>query len=56
MSARERWVIASSNAGKLAELRALLAHEGLSDVELATQAALGIEGADETVFKNTARP
>lgn len=48
MSARERWVIASSNAGKVAELRALLTREGLSDLELATQAELAIEAADET--------
>ncbi|MDQ3056169.1 MAG: non-canonical purine NTP pyrophosphatase, partial [Pseudomonadota bacterium] len=38
-------VIASSNAGKLVELRALLDASG---IELVTQSALGIEDAEET--------
>jgi XTP/dITP diphosphohydrolase len=41
----KRIVLASSNAGKLAEMRAILA--GL-DIELVAQTDLGIEDADET--------
>ena len=48
MSAPERWVIASSNAGKLAELKALLESEGLGDVLLIAQTQLGIEAPPET--------
>ena len=48
MSAPERWVIASSNAGKLAELKALLESEGLGDVLLIVQTQLGIEAPPET--------
>ncbi len=40
-----KMVLASSNAGKLAELRALL---GGSGIELLTQGALGIDDAEET--------
>ena len=43
MSTNRRVVLASDNAGKLRELRALLA-----DVELIPQGELGIEGAEET--------
>jgi XTP/dITP diphosphohydrolase len=43
-----RWVIASSNAGKVAELEALLACEGFAAIELCTQTELGIAGAPET--------
>ena len=43
MSARERWVIASSNAHKVAELKTLLEQEGLGDLELTTQSELGIQ-------------
>lgn len=48
MSSRERWVIASSNTGKVAELQALLAREGFGTIELLTQTALGIAPAPET--------
>ena len=44
MSTRERWVIASSNRGKLAEIRELL---GDSGIELVTQGELGVADADE---------
>jgi XTP/dITP diphosphohydrolase len=39
-----RWVVATGNAGKLAEIRALLAGTGL---ELVAQGELGIEAAEE---------
>jgi len=45
MSARERWVIASSNQGKLREIRELLGDTG---IEIVTQGALGVADADET--------
>ena len=45
MSARERWVIASSNQGKLREIRELLGDTG---IEIVTQGELGVSDADET--------
>ncbi|HEY0502595.1 MAG TPA: RdgB/HAM1 family non-canonical purine NTP pyrophosphatase [Lysobacter sp.] len=45
MNVRERWVIASSNRGKLAEIGELL---GDSGIELVTQGELGVADADET--------
>ena len=45
MSARERWVIASSNQGKLREIRELLGDTG---IEIVTQGELGVADADET--------
>lgn len=45
MSARERWVIASSNQGKLREIRELLDDTG---IEIVTQGELGVADADET--------
>lgn len=45
MTVANRWVIASSNPGKLREFRALLADFG---VDLVTQGELGIEDAEET--------
>ncbi|HEX5420725.1 MAG TPA: RdgB/HAM1 family non-canonical purine NTP pyrophosphatase [Gammaproteobacteria bacterium] len=44
MSFPRRWVVATGNAGKLAEIRALLAGTGL---ELVAQGELGIEAAEE---------
>ncbi len=41
----QRWVIASSNAGKLREFRELL---GDSGIEFVTQGELGVDDADET--------
>lgn len=41
----KRWVLASGNAGKLAEMRALLAH---LDIELISQRAFDVPDADET--------
>jgi XTP/dITP diphosphohydrolase len=46
VSARQRWVLASGNAGKLAELRALLAEAEL-DLEVIAQSELGVSAADE---------
>jgi XTP/dITP diphosphohydrolase len=46
VSAAQRWVLASGNTGKLAELRALFAHAGL-DFELIAQSELGVSAADE---------
>jgi len=43
--ARERWVIASSNQGKLRELRELLDDTG---IDIVTQGELGVGDADET--------
>ncbi|MFL2546499.1 MAG: RdgB/HAM1 family non-canonical purine NTP pyrophosphatase [Candidatus Rariloculaceae bacterium] len=40
-----RWVLASGNRGKVAEIQALL---GDSDIEIVPQAELGIVGAEET--------
>jgi XTP/dITP diphosphohydrolase len=40
-----KWVLASSNAGKLEEIRAILADAG---IELVAQSALGIDDAEET--------
>ena len=45
MSANERWVIASSNQGKLREIRELLGDTG---IEIVTQGELGVADADET--------
>jgi len=45
MSGNERWVIASSNQGKLREIRELLRDTG---VEIVTQGELGVADADET--------
>jgi XTP/dITP diphosphohydrolase len=42
-----RWVLASSNRGKAAELTALLADAGLGAVELVTQGTLGIASPPE---------
>jgi len=42
-----RWVVATANPGKLAEIRALLA--GLP-IELVTQAELGVDAADESAI------
>ncbi|MBU8976852.1 RdgB/HAM1 family non-canonical purine NTP pyrophosphatase [Lysobacter sp. FW306-1B-D06B] len=44
-AASERWVIASSNRGKLAEIRELLDDSG---IEIVTQGELGVSDADET--------
>jgi XTP/dITP diphosphohydrolase len=46
VSTAARWVLASGNAGKLAELRALL-HEADLDVTLIAQSDLGIVGPPE---------
>jgi XTP/dITP diphosphohydrolase len=46
----ERWVIATGNRGKLAELRALLAAADLGALELVAQTDLGIPAADETAL------
>jgi XTP/dITP diphosphohydrolase len=43
--ARERWVIASSNQGKLREIRELLDDTG---IDIVTQGELGVGDADET--------
>src|SRR5690606_5570683 len=43
---KRRWVLASSNRGKAAELAALLAQAGVA-IELVTQAELGIASAPE---------
>ncbi len=45
MSTGERWVIASSNRGKLVEIRELL---GDSGIDIVTQGELGVGDADET--------
>ena len=45
MNARQRWVIASSNEGKLREIRELLGDTG---IEIVTQGELGVADADET--------
>ena len=45
MSANERWVVASSNQGKLREIRELLGGTG---IEIVTQGELGVADADET--------
>lgn len=45
MTAAERWVVATGNAGKLAEIQALLKFEG---IELVAQSELGIEPPEET--------
>jgi XTP/dITP diphosphohydrolase len=42
-----QWVLATSNAGKVAELSALLAEAGL-DLRLTAQSALGVDAAAET--------
>lgn len=44
--AKQRWVIASSNAGKLREFRALLG--GDDGIEFVTQGELGVGDAEET--------
>jgi XTP/dITP diphosphohydrolase len=44
----ERWVIATGNRGKLAELRALLAAANLGPLELVAQTDLGVPAAQET--------
>jgi XTP/dITP diphosphohydrolase len=46
VSAPQRWVLASANAGKLAELRALF-HEADLDIELIAQSELGLSSAPE---------
>ena len=46
MSAGRRWVLATGNRGKLAELRSLLRDAGL-DLELVPQTDLGIDSAPE---------
>lgn len=46
MSRKRRWVLASSNRGKAAEIAALLAQAGL-EIELVTQAELGIASPPE---------
>jgi XTP/dITP diphosphohydrolase len=43
----ERWVIATGNSGKLAELRALLAEAGLGSFDLVAQTELGVPPVDE---------
>jgi XTP/dITP diphosphohydrolase len=45
MNAPPRWVIASSNRGKLAEIRELLADSG---IDIVTQGEMGVTDADET--------
>jgi len=45
-----RWVIASGNRGKLAELTALLAAADLGPLELVAQTDLGVPPADETAI------
>jgi XTP/dITP diphosphohydrolase len=45
MNAPRRWVIASSNRGKLAEIRELLADSG---IDIVTQGEMGVTDADET--------
>jgi XTP/dITP diphosphohydrolase len=45
---RGRWVLASSNPGKLAELKALFAAAGITAIELLPQSALGVESPLET--------
>jgi XTP/dITP diphosphohydrolase len=45
MNASRRWVIASSNRGKLAEIRELLADSG---IDIVTQGEMGVTDADET--------
>jgi XTP/dITP diphosphohydrolase len=45
MNAPRRWVIASSNRGKLVEIRELLAHSG---IDIVTQGEMGVTDADET--------
>ena len=46
MSAARRWVLATGNRGKLAELRSLLGDAGL-DLEVVSQTELGIGPAAE---------
>ncbi|HET7130709.1 MAG TPA: non-canonical purine NTP pyrophosphatase, partial [Gammaproteobacteria bacterium] len=46
----ERWVIATGNPGKLAELRILLAAAHLGALELVAQTDLGVPPADETAL------
>ncbi|KAB8198295.1 RdgB/HAM1 family non-canonical purine NTP pyrophosphatase [Lysobacter maris] len=46
VSPRSRWVIASSNAGKLREFRELLGGDG--GIEFVTQGELGVDDAEET--------
>ena len=46
MSAERRWVLATGNRGKLAELSSLFREAGL-DLELVSQADLGIDAAPE---------
>jgi XTP/dITP diphosphohydrolase len=46
VSAGRRWVLATGNRGKLAELRALVRDEGL-DLELVPQTDLGVDAAPE---------
>jgi XTP/dITP diphosphohydrolase len=46
VSARRRWVLATGNRGKLAELRSLFQDAGL-DLELVAQTDLGIDAAPE---------
>ncbi len=48
MTARERWVLASGNQGKLAELAALLGTAFGGEIELVAQSALGVRPAEET--------
>ncbi|HEX5046953.1 MAG TPA: RdgB/HAM1 family non-canonical purine NTP pyrophosphatase [Gammaproteobacteria bacterium] len=43
----ERWVIATGNSGKLAELRSLLAEADLGTFELVAQTELGVPPVDE---------
>jgi XTP/dITP diphosphohydrolase len=45
MNAPRRWVIASSNRGKLVEIRELLADSG---IDIVTQGEMGVTDADET--------
>ena len=45
MNAPRRWVVASSNRGKLAEIRELLADSG---IDIVTQGEMGVTDADET--------
>jgi len=46
----ERWVIATGNPGKLAELRKLFGAADLGPLELVAQTDLGVPAADETAI------
>src|SRR5262249_18893922 len=46
----DRWVIATGNRGKLAELEALLAAADLGPLELIAQTDLGVPPAEETAI------